>query len=58
MPADGGLALHEIDMIAAVGDLQRRLDARDAAADHQRRRVDGHDQWLQRLVQRDPLHPA
>ena len=36
LAADGGLALHQHDFMAGVGDIERRLDSGDAAADHQR----------------------
>ncbi len=36
LAADRGLALHHHHFVARVGDVQRRLDARHSAADHQR----------------------
>ena len=36
MAADGRLLLDQDDLVAAVGDVERRLDAGDAAADDQR----------------------
>ena len=38
--ADGGLALDEVDLLARIGDLERGLDAGDAAADDERGGVD------------------
>jgi hypothetical protein len=35
-PADGGLALDQVDRITCIGDVERSLDASDAAADDQR----------------------
>jgi hypothetical protein len=50
VPADGRFALDQVDMEARVGDLERRLDAGDAAAHHQRIRVDGDFDLLERFV--------
>ena len=36
LAADGGLLFHDVHLEARVGDIQRGLDARDAAADDQR----------------------
>ena len=35
--ADGRLALHQVDLITAIGQVQRGLDAGDTAADHHHR---------------------
>ena len=41
LAADGGLLFDDVDLEARVGDVQRRLDAGDAAADDQRALGDG-----------------
>ncbi|OPZ85249.1 MAG: hypothetical protein BWY76_01490 [bacterium ADurb.Bin429] len=51
--ADGRLALHQVDLLAGVGQRQRRVDAGDAAAHHQHVRLHRHPLALQRLV---PAH--
>ena len=40
--ADGRLALHQVDVLAGVGQGQRGVDARDAAAHHQHIGMDRH----------------
>ncbi len=54
--ADGGLALHQVDVLAGVGQGERRVDAGDAAAHHQHVGMDGHASAFQRLVEGDPAH--
>ena len=41
VPADGPRALHQVDLLVGVGDLEGRLDAGDPPADHQRVGVHG-----------------
>ena len=53
--ADGGVLLDQDDLVAAVGDVERRLDAGDAAADHQGALGDGDADALERLVVLDLL---
>ena len=53
--ADARLALDEVDVVAGVGQLERGLQAGDAAADDQRGRVDLDEHRLQRLLLLDPL---
>ena len=55
MPANGGAALHQINVIARVGQLQRRGDAGDAAPHHQRIGIDVHRDGFQGCV---VLHPV
>ncbi len=50
MAADGGLALDQEDLLAGVGEGHRRVDARDAAADHQHIGMDRHFLHFERLV--------
>ncbi len=47
--ADRRLALDQVDLVAGVGQLERRLDAGDAAADDQRVGVDRHLGRFERL---------
>ncbi len=56
VPADGRLALHHINVVAAVGDFQSRLDAGDAPADHEDVGVDLDRDGLQGLVKDDLAH--
>ena len=53
--ADAGALLDEVDVVAGVGQLERGLQAGDAAADDQRGRVDLHVHRLQRLLLLDAL---
>ena len=55
MPADGRFPLDQIDLLAGVGQLEGRLDAGNAAADHQGGRGHIDIAHLQRLVM---AHPA
>ncbi len=48
--ADTRLALDEVDGVAGIRQLQRRLDASDAASDHQRVLVDRHGRRFERLL--------
>jgi hypothetical protein len=58
VPADRGLPLDENDLVAAVGEIEGRLDAGDASAYDQGAVVDGEGQRLEILVSADPLHGA
>src|SRR5450756_78734 len=53
--ADRGFLLDEDHLVAAVGDVERRLDAGDAAADYEGALGDGDADALQRLVVLDLL---
>ena len=55
VPADGGLALDEVNLLAGVGQGQRGVDAGDAAADHEDVGMDGNFFHLQGLVVRHAL---
>jgi len=50
VPADRGLALHHDHLVAGVGDVQRRLDAGDPAAQHERGLGDRHLDGVEGLV--------
>ena len=54
VPADRRLALDQVDRVAGVGQFQRGLQAGDAAADHERGRVDLHVHPFQRLLMPHP----
>ncbi len=56
LAADGRLALHQHDFVAAVGDIQRRLNSGNAATDHQRPPGDGNSDRNQRVVVAHLLH--
>ena len=56
MPADARFALHQVHAIARVGDFQRGLDARDAAADDQRIGANVHFHRFQRLMVHHTMH--
>ena len=49
--ADGRLALDQVDLLAGLGQRQRRVDAGDAAAHHQHFRIDVHLPPFERPVQ-------
>ena len=55
VPADRGLALDQVDLLAGVGQGQRRVDAGDAAADHEDVGMDGNFLHLERPVVRHAL---
>ncbi len=55
MATDRRLPLNQMNGIAGVGQFERGLETGDAAAHHQRRRVDVHKRRLQRLL---VLHPS
>ena len=48
--ADGGLPLHQVNVLPRIGHGQRGVDSGDAAAHHQDVRVDGHAAALQGFV--------
>ena len=58
VPADRRFALDQIHRITRVGDLERGLDAGDAAAHDQGRWMDRHVQRFQRLILEHALHTA
>ena len=58
VPADGRLALDQVDVVAGVGDLQRALDAGDAAAHHQRGGMDRNRHRFQRALVPDAFDAA
>ena len=58
VPADRRLALDEVDREAGVGDLERRRDPGDPAADDERRRVDRDAERLERDLLADPQDAA
>jgi hypothetical protein len=55
-PADGRLTLDQIDGVSGLGQLERGLDACDAAAHHQDVGIHRRAQRLQRLMERHPPH--
>ena len=50
LAADGGVALHHHHFVSGVGDVQGRLDAGHAAANHQRPPRDRNLDRLERVV--------
>ena len=54
--ADGRFPLHQVDMVARIGQFQGRRDTGNAAAHDQGVGIDLHRQWFQRLVVDDPLN--
>ena len=56
VPADGGLALDQIDLLAGVGQGQGGVDAGDAAADDQHVGIDVDPLGLERLVMSHALN--
>ena len=51
VPADGGFALDQVNVLAGVGKRQGRMDSRNAAAHNQHAGVDGHALLHQGFVQ-------
>ncbi len=56
MAADGWIAFNQYDLVSGVGDVQRRLNAADAAAEHQGGLGHRHFDRMQRLVALDLFH--